>query len=38
MAQWIAHPQQVKPGNQMPDLALDRREVSELTAYLEGLK
>jgi cytochrome c oxidase subunit 2 len=38
LAQWIAHPQQVKPGNQMPDLPLSRRQVNELVAYLETLR
>ena len=38
LAQWIAHPQQVKPGNQMPDLQLSDRQVNELVAYLEELK
>ncbi|HET8527543.1 MAG TPA: cytochrome c oxidase subunit II [Gaiellaceae bacterium] len=38
MEQWIAHPQEVKPGNQMPDLKLTGAQVHELAAYLESLK
>jgi cytochrome c oxidase subunit II len=38
LAQWIAHPQQVKPGNQMPDLPLSGTQVRQLVAYLEGLR
>jgi cytochrome c oxidase subunit 2 len=38
MEEWIAHPQAVKPGNQMPDLHLTDAQVHELATYLEGLK
>jgi cytochrome c oxidase subunit 2 len=38
LAAWIADPQQVKPGNQMPDLQLPPSQVQELTSYLEGLR
>jgi cytochrome c oxidase subunit II len=38
MEEWIAHPQEVKPGNQMPDLHLTDAQVRELATYLEGLK
>ena len=34
---WIVGSQQVKPGNQMPDMNLSGRELQELLAYLEGL-
>jgi len=38
MERWIAHPQDVKPGNQMPDLNLTDAQVHELATYLERLK
>ena len=38
MERWIAHPQDVKPGNQMPDLHLTDAQVHELARYLERLK
>jgi cytochrome c oxidase subunit II len=38
MEQWIAHPQEVKPGNLMPDLDLTDGQVHELATYLESLK
>lgn len=38
MARWLTNPQQVKPGNLMPDLRLTPDEVRALTAYLESLK
>jgi cytochrome c oxidase subunit 2 len=34
---WIVGSQQVKPGNQMPDLDLTPDRLDDLTAYLEGL-
>ena len=34
---WIVGSQQVKPGNQMPDLDLAPDRLDDLTAYLEGL-
>jgi cytochrome c oxidase subunit 2 len=38
LAEWIEHAQQVKPGNQMPDLRLGGARLRALLAYLEGLK
>jgi cytochrome c oxidase subunit II len=38
MARWLTNPQEVKPGNLMPDLRLTADEVRALTAYLESLK
>ncbi len=38
LAAWIAHPQQIKPGSNMPSSNLSSRDLSALTAYLEGLK
>ena len=38
MERWIDHPQEVKPGNQMPDLHLTDAQVHELARYLESLK
>jgi cytochrome c oxidase subunit 2 len=38
LAEWIRHPQRVKPGNRMPDLGLRDPDVRNLVAYLEGLK
>lgn len=35
---WIADPQKVKPGNNMPKVPLSAAELSALTAYLETLK
>ena len=35
---WIAHPQQVKPGNLMPDLELSNADWNELARYLETLR
>jgi cytochrome c oxidase subunit 2 len=37
LAGWIMDSQDVKPGNQMPDMNLSGRELQELLAYLEGL-
>jgi cytochrome c oxidase subunit 2 len=34
---WLANPQAIKPGNQMPDLGLSRGEGRALTAFLRGL-
>ncbi len=36
--EWIEHPQEVKPGNEMPDLHLSDADFSALTAYLETLR
>jgi cytochrome c oxidase subunit II len=38
LRRWIAEPQQVKPGNQMPDLRLTRAQLNALVAYLGSLK
>ena len=38
LARWISNPQQVKPGNWMPNMLLTRQEVSDLVAYMETLK
>jgi cytochrome c oxidase subunit 2 len=38
LRRWIAEPQQVKPGNRMPDLPLTRAQLTALVAYLESLK
>lgn len=35
---WIRHPQQIKPGANMPDFHLDDTTVKDLAAYLEDLK
>lgn len=34
---WIEHPDLMKPGVEMPGLALSRRQLSDLVAYLESL-
>ena len=34
---WIADPQRVKPGAEMPSVPLDARQLDELTAYLDHL-
>jgi cytochrome c oxidase subunit II len=36
MRQWIADPQGVKPGNQMPQVPLTPAQLSQLVAYLEA--
>jgi cytochrome c oxidase subunit 2 len=38
MARWLSAPQEVKPGNSMPDLRLRPDEVQALVAYLEELR
>jgi cytochrome c oxidase subunit 2 len=38
MAEWLRHPQVVKTGSHMPDVRLTDGEITDLTAYLEGLK
>jgi cytochrome c oxidase subunit 2 len=35
---WTRDPQSMKPGNKMPNVPLDEREVAALVAYLEGLE
>ena len=38
LATWIAEPQVIKPGNHMPAVGLDPRDLQSITAYLDGLK
>jgi cytochrome c oxidase subunit II len=38
MRQWIRDPQGLKPGNQMPSVALTDRQVAQLASYLEKLR
>lgn len=38
LANWIAHPQAIKPGNQMPDISLSEPDLRSITAFLETLK
>jgi cytochrome c oxidase subunit 2 len=38
LAGWIVDPQHVKPGNQMPNVNLNGRELRALVAYLRGLR
>jgi cytochrome c2 len=35
---WIQHPQQVSPGNGMPDLGLTDKQAKDISAYLYTLK
>jgi cytochrome c oxidase subunit 2 len=37
LRRWILQDQQIKPGNQMPQLALSGSRLNDLLAYLEGL-
>ena len=37
-AVWIADPQTIKPGNNMPMVALSPDELNALSAYMAGLK
>ncbi len=38
VAEWIKHPDVVKPGANMPTLGLTGEELHDLVAYLESLK
>jgi cytochrome c oxidase subunit 2 len=38
LRQWVRDPQHVKPGNKMPAIGLDRRELGALIDYLESLR
>jgi cytochrome c oxidase subunit 2 len=38
LARWITNPQQIKPGNQMPNLNPTPAQLQALVTYLEGLK
>jgi cytochrome c oxidase subunit 2 len=37
MARWLANPQDVKPGNLMPDLHLSQDQINALVAFIENL-
>jgi cytochrome c oxidase subunit 2 len=36
--QWIEHPQELKPGNKMPDLELSNADFAALASYVETLR
>jgi cytochrome c len=38
MVRWLRFPQQVVPGNAMPDLGIDDHDARQLTAYIATLK
>ena len=38
LARWIAHDQEVKPGNQMPQFPLPDADMRDVVAYLESLR
>jgi cytochrome c oxidase subunit 2 len=38
LAAWIADPQTLKPGNNMPIVPLTSDELRQISAYMEGLK
>ena len=38
LAAWIADPQTIKPGNNMPQVSLSSSELRDITAYMAGLK
>ena len=38
LARWLRDPQQVKPGCLMPNFSLNEDQVTQLVAYLEGLR
>ena len=38
LAYWIQHPQQVVPGNAMPDMGISRRQAQDIAAYLLTLR
>ena len=37
LRRWLANPQQIKPGANMPNFLLDKQELNELVAYLSSL-
>ena len=37
LSRWIMHPQQIVPGNAMPNLGIGRREARDIAQYLYGL-
>jgi len=38
LERWVMDAQGVKPGNQMPDVNLTRRQLTQVVAYLESLR
>jgi cytochrome c len=38
MARWIQHPQQMQPGNAMPDCGVNDRDARDIAAYLFTLR
>lgn len=38
LARWIQHPQQLAPGNAMPDAGLTDKQARDIALYLEGLE
>jgi cytochrome c oxidase subunit 2 len=38
LAGWIANPQEIKPGNNMPAVPMNARQLDAITAYLETLR
>ncbi|MGH3264196.1 MAG: cytochrome c oxidase subunit II [Trebonia sp.] len=38
LAAWIRNPQSIKPGDRMPDLGLQRPQITALVAYLDSLR
>jgi cytochrome c oxidase subunit 2 len=38
LERWILNPQNIKPGDRMPDLGLPRSQVKDIVTYLDGLK
>ena len=35
---WVSDPQSIKPGNLMPDMQLDDKQLDQVSAYLTSLK
>lgn len=38
LAYWIAHPQQVVPGNAMPDMGITHKQARDIAAYLYTIR
>jgi cytochrome c2 len=38
LATWIQHPQQIVPGNAMPDMGITQRQAQDIAAYLYTLR
>jgi cytochrome c len=38
LATWIQHPQQIVPGNAMPDMGINQRQAQDIAAYLYTLR